>query len=40
MGMAMRGLTHCEECGTSLDINEFGLCSTCRAEREKEEEEK
>ena len=39
MGMAMRGLTHCEECGTSLDINEFGLCSTCRAEREKEEEE-
>lgn len=39
MGMAMRGLTHCEECGTSLDMNEFGLCSTCRAEREKEEEE-
>ena len=39
MGMAMRGLTHCEECDTSLDINEFGLCSTCRAEREKEEEE-
>lgn len=40
MSMAMKGLTHCTNCGTSLDMGEFGYCSSCRAEMEKEEEEK
>lgn len=40
MGMAMRGLTHCENCGTSLDMNEFGLCAKCRKEQEDEEKER
>lgn len=43
MSFACRGLTHCEECGSSLGMNEFLLCSSCRAEKEakrKELEEK
>lgn len=43
MGLACSGLTHCEECGSSLGMNEFLLCSSCRAEKDakrKELEEK
>lgn len=39
MSMAMRGLTHCANCYTSLGMNEHYLCSSCRAKREKEKEE-
>lgn len=35
MGFAYRGITHCEECGTALRINEFVICEMCN-EKNKE----
>lgn len=40
MSFAMRGLTHCSNCGTSLSMNEHVYCSTCKGEIEKKREEK
>lgn len=37
MSFAYMGLTHCMNCGTSLDMNEHGLCSRCREEEEEKE---
>lgn len=39
MGMAMRGITHCYECGTTLRDGEFHICDSCR-QKEKEEQQK
>lgn len=33
MSLAMRGLTHCEECGSPLGMGEFGICQQCVNER-------
>lgn len=43
MGMAMRGVTHCSECGSPLGMGEFGICQTCINEKNnkvKQEQEK
>lgn len=39
MSFAMQGLTHCSNCGTSLSMNEYVYCSTCKEEIEKKKEE-
>ena len=39
MSFAMRGMTHCEECGTSLDMNEWGRCRWCEEKYQKRQEE-
>ena len=40
MGMALRGVTHCYRCGTTLADNEFHTCKNCeRIEKEEEEKE-
>lgn len=36
MGLAYRGLTHCDRCGSPLKDNEFVTCKSC-SEREKSE---
>lgn len=33
MSMAMRGVTHCSECGSPLGMGEFGICQQCVNER-------
>lgn len=35
MGMAMRGLTHCEKCGKALNYDEYVLCKYCEKEENK-----
>lgn len=43
MGMAMRGVTHCSECGSPLGMGEFDICQTCINEKNnkvKQEQEK
>lgn len=40
MGMAMRGLTHCRECGTTLGMGELGTCDRCTTELKQKEKEK
>lgn len=37
MSFAVRGITHCENCGTTLNTGEFVLCSKCQAEKDEEE---
>lgn len=34
MGLAMRGLTHCEKCGKTLNYDEYVLCRSCEKEGE------
>ena len=34
MGLAMRGLTHCEKCGQALNYDEYVLCRSCEKEKE------
>lgn len=34
MGLACRGVTHCDKCGASLSMNEIYICSNCE-EKEK-----
>lgn len=34
MGLAMRGLTHCEKCGKALNYDEYVLCRSCEKEKE------
>lgn len=34
MGLAMRGLTHCEKCGKTLNYDECVLCKSCEKEKE------
>ena len=36
MSFAMRGLTHCIDCGTSLSMYEHYRCSSCEEEYQKE----
>ena len=50
MGMALRGVTHCRECYSPLNDNEYGICKECenkekqriekQKQREQEEKEK
>lgn len=43
MSLAMRGLTHCEECGSPLGMGEYGICLKCINEKNnkvKQEQEK
>lgn len=35
MGLAMRGLTHCEKCGKTLNYDEYVLCKYCEEEANK-----
>lgn len=37
MGLAYRGLTHCDRCGSPLKDNEFVTCKACREEEQKKE---
>lgn len=37
MGLACRGLTHCNKCGSPLDMGEYFLCKGCRTDEEDEE---
>lgn len=39
MGMAMRGLTHCEKCYNPLKDNEYVLCKKCEEETKKKNDE-
>ena len=36
MSFAMRGVTHCIECGTALSMCEHYRCSSCEEEYQKE----
>lgn len=38
MSFAVTGLTHCYDCGTPLDRNEYGYCASCQEKRDKQEE--
>lgn len=38
MGFAVRGLTHCKECYSPLEQDEYGLCKQCENKQEKEQE--
>ena len=39
MGFACRGITHCSECGASLEYGEeYGYCKECEEKRNKEEQ--
>lgn len=40
MSFAMRGLTHCEECGTPLEMHEYCLCSHCQEKEDARKAEK
>ena len=34
MSMVCRGLTHCSECMTPLEMNKFGICDNCEKEKQ------
>lgn len=36
MGLAYRGLTHCDTCGSPLKDNEYVTCKSCREEEKAE----
>lgn len=36
MSFAMRGITHCNECGATLGQGEYCICDNCRKEQDKE----
>lgn len=40
MGLAMRGVTHCSECGTTLRMGELATCDRCRKELKEQNKEK
>lgn len=40
MGLVCRGVTHCSECGTPLEMNEFGTCNSCEEELKKKKQNK
>ena len=35
MNFALRGVTHCENCGKSLNMNEYVLCNECKKKERK-----
>lgn len=37
MSFAMRGLTHCENCGVALGEHEIGRCTSCQKEYDEEQ---
>ena len=35
MGLAFPGITHCNECGTTLSFNETYICNMCKRKEER-----
>ncbi|MCI8587593.1 MAG: hypothetical protein HFJ49_03150 [Clostridia bacterium] len=40
MSLAFPGLIHCENCGRTLGIHEFGICDNCKNKQKQEKKAK